>query len=98
MTNDNVTSTYVFRTNGPTLILPVTCIFVYGGPGTRWPDIHGSIFWYLVLSDLSSVHYFTRKHWTSHFLQGTIKTGPCVNGNPVYETSTEYNTFRRTLI
>ena len=37
-------------------------------------------FLYLVKSDLSSVRYFTRIHWTSHFLQGTIKTLPCLTG------------------
>ena len=28
---------------------------------------------YIVKSDLSSVHYCTRGHWTSNFLQGTRK-------------------------
>ena len=36
-------------------------------------------FWYLVKIDLSSVRYCTRIHWTSYFLQGSIKTRPCIN-------------------
>ena len=32
------------------------------------------LFWYLVKSDLSSVRYCTRIHWTSHFLQRTRNT------------------------
>ena len=50
-----------------------------------YPEVHGLrvqgdslnmaiLFWYLVKSDLSSVRYFTRVHWTSHFFQGTRKT------------------------
>ena len=35
------------------------------------------------LSDLSSVPYCTRVHWTSHFLRGTRKTRPCLTGHPV---------------
>ena len=40
-------------------------------------------FWYLVKSDLSSVHYSTRVHWKSHFLQGSRKTRPCLSGHLV---------------
>ena len=32
---------------------------------------------------LSSVRYCTRVHCTSHFLQGTRKTRPCLIGHPV---------------
>ena len=41
-------------------------------------------FWYLVESDLSSVHVYRSVHWTSHFLQGTKNTAmiywqPCMS-------------------
>ena len=38
------------------------------------------MFWYLVKSDL---RYCTRVLWTSHFLQGTKITLPCITGHPV---------------
>ena len=38
------------------------------------------LFWYLV----KSVHVYSRVCWTSHFLQGTLKTGPCLTGHPVF--------------
>ena len=41
------------------------------------------VFWYLVKSDLSSVRYSTRIHWTSHVLQRTRNTRPCITGHPV---------------
>ena len=41
-------------------------------------------FLYFVKSDLSSLRYRTRVHWTSHILQGTRKTRPCLTGHPVY--------------
>ena len=37
-------------------------------------------FWYLVISVLYTVRYCTRVHWTSHFLQGTRNTRPCITG------------------
>ena len=40
-------------------------------------------FWYLVKSDLSSVGYCTRVHWTSHFLQGTRNPRSCITCHPV---------------
>ena len=40
--------------------------------------------WYLLNSDLSIVHYL-RVHWTSHFIQGTRNTRPCLTGHPVGE-------------
>ena len=40
-------------------------------------------FWYLVKSDLSSVHVYSSAYWTSHFLQGTRKTCPCLTGHLV---------------
>ena len=43
-------------------------------------------FWYLVISDLSSVYYCTRVHWTSHIFQGTRNTQQCITGDPVTET------------
>ena len=46
-------------------------------------DKHGSVFWYLVKSDLSSVRYCTRVHWTSHVLQDPRNTRPCLAGHPV---------------
>ena len=41
------------------------------------------LFWYIVKSDLLSVHNFTSVHRTSHFLEGTRYTRPCITGNPV---------------
>ena len=41
-------------------------------------------FWHLVKSDLSSVHYCTPVHWTSHFLQGTGNTLPFITGHPAW--------------
>ena len=43
-------------------------------------------FWYLVKSELPSVRYCTCVHWTSHFLQGTIKTRPSLSDHPVYSS------------
>ena len=43
----------------------------------------GVFIWYLVKSDLSYVGYCTRVHWTSHFLQVTRNTGPCIICKPV---------------
>ena len=40
--------------------------------------------WYLIKSDVSSVRYSTRVHWTGNFLQGIRKTQPCLSGHPVY--------------
>ena len=40
-------------------------------------------FWYLGKSDLSSVCYCRCVHQTSHFLQGTRTTRPCITGYPV---------------
>ena len=40
-------------------------------------------FSYFVKSDLSSVFYFTRVHWTSHLFQGTRKTRQRWIGHPV---------------
>ena len=37
----------------------------------------------LIKTDLSSVHLYSSIHWKSHFLQGTIKTRPCLTGDPV---------------
>ena len=34
-------------------------------------------------SDLSSVHVYSGVHLTSHFLQGTRKTWPCLTGHSV---------------
>ena len=45
------------------------------------------VFWYLVKSDLSSVRYSPRIHWTSHVLQGTRNTRPCLTGHPVCRDS-----------
>ena len=41
-------------------------------------------FWYPVKSDLSSVHVFRSVYWTSHFLQGTRETRPCLSGRVVW--------------
>ena len=38
-------------------------------------------FWYLGKSDLSSVHVYSSVDCTSHFLQGTRKTRPCLTDN-----------------
>ena len=40
-------------------------------------------FWYPVKSDLFTVRCSTRVHRTSHFLQGTRPTRPCLSGDPV---------------
>ena len=40
-------------------------------------------FWYLVKSDLFSVRVYSSLRWTSHFLQGTRKTRPCLSGQVV---------------
>ena len=40
-------------------------------------------FWYLWESDMSGLHMYNGVHWTSHFLQGFIKTQPCLTGHPV---------------
>ena len=46
-------------------------------------------FWYSVKSDVSCVRYCICVHWTSHFLQGTINTKPCLNDHPVYSVLQE---------
>ena len=53
------------------------------------PDQMAVFFWYLVKSDLSIVRYCTHIHWTSHFLQGTRKTEPCLTGHSVPERPVE---------
>ena len=40
--------------------------------------------WYRVKSNLSTVSYCSRVHWTSHCLQCTSNTRPCLTGHPVY--------------
>ena len=45
--------------------------------------------WYLVKSDLLSVRYCTSLHWTSHLLQGTRNTRPCITGHPVDKAGTD---------
>ena len=42
---------------------------------------------------LSSVRYFTRKYWKSHFLQGARITRPCLTGHPVVNQVTVQNLF-----
>ena len=55
--------------------------------GTGSLVIHGRVFfWYLVKSDMSSVRVYCSIHWTSHFLQGTRKTLPCLSGRVVQDT------------
>ena len=44
-------------------------------------------FWYLLKSDLSSASYCTRVNWTSHFLQDTRNTRPCITDLPVQCTA-----------
>ena len=51
-------------------------------------------FCYLVISDLSSIRYYTHVHWTSHVSQGTRKIWPCLTGHPVSDyllVSSMYN-------
>ena len=50
---------------------------------TRYEINMAVFFWYLVKSDFSCVGYCTRVQWTSHFLQDTRYTRPCINGHPV---------------
>ena len=55
-----------------------------------WPVKHGRVFlvpWKKWLFHCS-VGYFTRVHWTSHFLQCTRNTRPCLTGHPVYRRTT----------
>ena len=40
-------------------------------------------FWYFFIRDLSRVRYCIPVHWTSHLLQGTKNTQPCITGHPV---------------
>ena len=40
-------------------------------------------FWYFVKSDMTGVRYCTRVHWTSHYIQGTRNTRPCITRHPV---------------
>ena len=40
-------------------------------------------FWYLIKRDLSSVRVCYSVHWTSHILQGTRNTRPCLSGRVV---------------
>ena len=47
-------------------------------------------FWYLLKSDLYSVHVYSIVHCTSHFLQGTRKTRPCLNGHPVVDVDPDF--------
>ena len=55
----------------------------HAGRDQSGPDLEGHqfnmavFFWYFEKSDLSSVHYCTRVHWTSHFVQGTKNTQSC---------------------
>ena len=56
-----------------------------GRVSTTRPDKHGRVSWYLVKSDVYFLRYCTHVHWTSHFLQGTINTRPCLTGYPVPE-------------
>ena len=54
-------------------------------------------FWYLVKSDDSvRAPWYSGVHWTSHYLQGTRNTRPCITGTPVYtgyyiQTSISYS-------
>ena len=48
-----------------------------------WPVKHGRVFWYPITSDLSSVRYCSRLHWTSHFKKVPEKTRSCLTGYPV---------------
>ena len=41
-------------------------------------------------SDLPNVHVYSSVHWTSHFLQGTRKTWPCISGRPVYKYFSDF--------
>ena len=50
---------------------------------TGLPLEHGRVF--LIKSDLSNVHIYSSIHWTSHFLQGTRKRQPYLNGDPVLQ-------------
>ena len=50
-------------------------------------------FWYFIKSDLSSVRYCTRLHWTSNFFQGTRKTRPCLTGYPKNYSKYHSNKF-----
>ena len=40
-------------------------------------------FWYLGKSEHCTVTRYRSVHWTSHFLQGTRKTWPCLSGDHV---------------
>ena len=44
-----------------------------------------------VQGDLSSIYVYSSLHWTSHFLQGTRKTRPCLTGHPVYTPELSLN-------
>ena len=55
-------------------------------------------FWYLVIGDLSGVRFCTRIHWTSHFLQGTRKTGPSLTSHPVYGVRNGSNSTHRAVM
>ena len=42
------------------------------------------LFWYRVNIDASVRILSSNVYWTSHFLQGTRNTRPCITGHPVY--------------
>ena len=56
------------------------------------------LFWYLVKSDLSSVGYYTRVHWTSHLIQGTRNTRLCITGHSVADQKLELISQKLVLI
>ena len=52
---------------------------------TTRPDKHGRVFLAPLKRDLTIVRVCTPVIWTSHFLEGTRNTRPCLTGHPVRE-------------
>ena len=59
---------------------------------TAWPAIHGRVF---LVPRKKSVRYSLCLHWTSHFLQGTRNTRPCISGHPVWKPNQSIYTLIR---
>ena len=52
--------------------------------------VHEFIAWLISLTvqldqlNIAVLSLYSSVHWTSHFLQGTSNTRPCISGEPVY--------------
>ena len=67
--------------------------FVYSTPNLQGDQLNIAVYiWYLEKSDLFSVRYCTRGHWTNHFIQDTRKTRPCLTGDPVFHALSTLST------